>query len=445
MGTRIYYSVSIPGDGTRCDQWNVFTLTSNNGSTVPSNAAIVNAGWDFCTVCKNRYEGAGSPEFGVYALAISGGPYTGTPYDGSEPSDFPSSGAHVGMSHTASEADYSWGYPDWTQGGNVEIKLTNNKSWTRCDSYNNTFQYNKGLPGTLLIGQRNILVKAKFGNKQNGQPASETYVQDDNYGNRAITVWVEYETFSGSWSSDAALTCSQNAYNVTATRSGSYSVSHGSVKYQYYGATGHSGEITDASWTESLSASQLGQQQSYSVIPVIKYGWTDTNKDAKSTLFTPSLPSLAWSPGAHIEFDEASNKRAKITRDGSASDPNGFSGTVYYRLFCESTRKNSDGDAGNEWLITPVAYDRTLTYKLDAYFVVGGTTYYSGQLTVQGLIADHDTIKVYHYNRATRTYEWIECVPMYCSAVDPVTGEATWVECKAYIYHNGRWVELSHS
>ena len=437
MATRIYYSISITDSNTRCDGWNTFTLTSHGG-TVPANAVIVNAGWDVCTLCKSRYEGSGSPEFGIYGLAIRDGPYTGASYYSSAPSSLPY-GSHVSMSHTASESDYMWGYPEWRQGGEVWIKLANGTSWTHCDAYNNIFAHNQMFPGTGLINQSQISVKIKFGNTA----GSATYAQN-NDGNNAITVWVDYEIFSGSWSSGANLACSQNAFTITATRNGYYSVSHGSVKYMYFGANGRSSETTVASWSETLQESQLGDELSYSVIPYIYYGSNSTNGSALNRQITPSLPSLSWSAGAHIEFSEASNKMALITRDGSAADPNGFTGNVYYRLWCENTEKNTDGDSGSSWKISPTAYGRVLTYKLRAYFVISGTRYWSDQLTVSGIIEDNDTVKVYHFNRSKGQYEWVECIPMYCKR-NTITGELEWVECIPYYYNGTRWVELSHS
>ena len=216
------------------------------------------------------------------------------------------------------------------------------------------------------------------------------------------------------------------------------------VKYMYFGANGRSSETTVASWSETLQESQLGDELSYSVIPYIYYGSNSTNGSALNRQITPSLPSLSWSAGAHIEFSEASNKMALITRDGSAADPNGFTGNVYYRLWCENTEKNTDGDSGSSWKISPTAYGRVLTYKLRAYFVISGTRYWSDPLTVSGIIEDNDTVKVYHFNRSKGQYEWVECIPMYCKR-NTITGELEWVECIPYYYNGTRWVELSHS
>ena len=124
--------------------------------------------------------------------------------------------------------------------------------------------------------------------------------------------------------------------------------------------------------------------------------------------------------------------KVTVTRSGSAT-LNNASGTVYYRLWCESTRKNYNSDTGSSWTIDPNSYDTSLTYYLDAYAVVNGTTYAtSNKLSASATVVSGNYVMYFDGTN------WVQC-KVYC-----FDGSA-WQECKPYCYDGSTWRECSYN
>ena len=417
MANTTIYKLDITGTGNRCDGWNTYTLTRVSGNRIPTRSAIVAAGYDFLTYTNVQNS---SGEFGIYGFAVNGGPYTGASYGSSAPTTIHNR-VSMNVDGQSSDDDYTWDF----QGGDVWVRGRNN-SMTRMDCYNCRFEYQNMVSESALSGD-SIYVKVKFGNTL----GAATYVQ--NYGgDSAIYVWIQWESF---WidTGSVGVSVTQNGFVMNIARTGSASISHGSITgYEFrFGSTV---VATTSGWSvnKELSMSQLGTEYGYYIIPLYTYGTTSGGAAAAAIFFTAALPSLSWSGGAHIEFSQV-GVQAKIDLDGSGVFDHGFSGTCYYRVFCAGVRKNSDGDTRKSWTFDPTAYGTTLTYAVDAYATIQGYTFYAGQLTVQGIVNNHSTVKYYHPTRG-----WIECIVYYYDGTQ-------WIECIPYYYDGTRWREISHS
>lgn len=158
----------------------------------------------------------------------------------------------------------------------------------------------------------------------------------------------------------------------------------------------------------------------------------DSGSDhAPSATFKTTAPSVSWSSGSSLST-VASGLNVNVTLSGSASVGGGFSGTVYYRLWCESTRKNSDGSTARSWSnVTPTAYDRQVTFYVEAYTTIGGSEFRTSTKKSSSITIDSGNY-VSYYNGTS----WTQCKAYYYNG-------SGWIECKPYYYNGSAWVEIS--
>ena len=194
--------------------------------------------------------------------------------------------------------------------------------------------------------------------------------------------------------------------------------------------------FSNKTFTFTLSGSDLGTNVSFSVVgscTVVTQNegtFTATTEDNPSASVSVSSPTLSWSSGASLSATPNSAMKVVLTRNGSVTVGNGYSGTVYYRIWCESTRKNNDGDPGSSWTVDPNSLDTELTYKIQAYSSVWGREFTSSQLTVKATVVSGNYID--YYNGSA----WVQCKAYYYNGT-------AWVECKPYYYNGSAWVECS--
>ena len=250
------------------------------------------------------------------------------------------------------------------------------------------------------------------------------------------------------WWTDPSLTASRNGQTVTFYLSGTaYYGEPGSRTwtFQLYKngnatgtyITGWSTEglelykravFNNKSFTYTLSGSDLGTSVSFTVKATCN--GTGYDDPQPSTSVSVPSPSITWSSGASLSATPNSAMKVVLTRNGSVTVGNGFSGTVYYRIWCESTRKNNDGDTGSSWTIDPNSLDTELTYKIQGYSSVWGREFTSSQLTVKATVVSGNYID--YYNGSA----WVQCKAYYYNG-------SNWVECKPYYYDGSRWIEIS--
>ena len=199
--------------------------------------------------------------------------------------------------------------------------------------------------------------------------------------------------------SGASLSFSGSNGNATVTLSGSATVTNGytglTVYYQLFeyntkqskDVQRNSDGSTAKTWTYT-PLSGLDVTTTWSVKAYVIYNnnrYYNTG-DPKTVRGMVSSPWISWPSGAKITFTN-SPPNAVISRPNNATLNGGYSATVYYSIWCGSTRKNNDGDTSSSWSIVPPSYGTSYTYKVQAYATVSGTTYTSTDLTVSGAVS----------------------------------------------------------
>ena len=163
--------------------------------------------------------------------------------------------------------------------------------------------------------------------------------------------------------------------------------------------------------------------------------YTETTTDNPSctvnTPAPPQPPSVTWNSGASITATPNNNTlTVTVTRSGGAT-LNNASGTVYYRLWCGSTRENLESDSGSSWTFSPTSYDTELTYYLEAYAVVNSQEYKTSyKLSAKATVISGNYVD--YYNGSS----WVKCKAYYYNG-------SSWVECKPYYYNGSSWIECS--
>ena len=147
-----------------------------------------------------------------------------------------------------------------------------------------------------------------------------------------------------------------------------------------------------------------------------------------ATIYVPPDPSISWSSGSYVSA-RVNGNNITATLSGSATIGGGYSGTVYYRVWCNGTRKNNDGSTAKTWTFAPTAYNTQLTISVQAYCTVSGTTYTTSNLTTTITVPYSDTVSYYDGS------SWIKCLVKYFDG-------SSWVECKPYYYNGSTWIEI---
>lgn len=141
-------------------------------------------------------------------------------------------------------------------------------------------------------------------------------------------------------------------------------------------------------------------------------------------------PTVSWNSGSSVSASVNSSNQIVATLSGGASVGNGYSGTVYYRVWCDNTRKNSDGSTAKTWTFDPTAFDTNLTIKVQAYSSVVGKTPTTGNLTTTIKVDGGNYVDYYNGS------DWAQCKVFYYNGTN-------FVECKPYYRTNNEWVEIS--
>ena len=205
---------------------------------------------------------------------------------------------------------------------------------------------------------------------------------------RECSIVVEYTEpvyYTIAWNSGASLSAVQTSgTSVTFTLSGSaYTSPSGlSITYQLYEID--SGEVVTIGTFSNgtLSTTVSPGTHSYFVAASADTPSQGTiSATGPSLTFTVSGPIVQFSSGASISFS-ASGGEATITLSGSASITNGYSGTVYYRVYevynGSPVQRNAAGDTNTQWIFVPYTAQDTYTeYDVDAYVIYNGVTYAS--------------------------------------------------------------------
>ena len=224
-----------------------------------------------------------------------------------------------------------------------------------------------------------------------------------------------------------------DAWEVYVTINGSRTNQQVSIP-TYYGSPlvfNGSGETKTISVT--LPANLLGTSVVISFWAKKGSEWQGSGDDpAPSVTIQTSAPTVSWSSGASVSatFNETT-KKIEASLSGSASPGGGYSGTVYYRIWCDSTRENNDDSTSTSWSFDPTAYDTQLTIKVDAYFYVGGTKFATSSYKTCTITVDSGNYVNYYDGT-----DWVQCKVFYYDGTD-------WIECKPYYYNGSRWVEIS--
>jgi len=145
----------------------------------------------------------------------------------------------------------------------------------------------------------------------------------------------------------------------------------------------------------------------------------------------PVNPSISWDSGTSLSAIDNGDGTLTATLNGGATIGGGATGTVYYRVWCENTRKNSDGSTAKNWTFAPTAYDTQVTIKVQAYFVYNGTTYTTSDNKTCTITVDSGDY--FNYYDGT---QWVQCKVFYYDGTN-------WVECRPYYYDGSNWVEIS--
>lgn len=190
-------------------------------------------------------------------------------------------------------------------------------------------------------------------------------------------------------------------------------------------------ELTDSTVTVNIPTNLLGTTVTISFwAKENNYEESSSSTHAPSKSVYVSAPTVSWSSGASLST-AANGLNVNVTLNGSASVGGGFSGTVYYRLWCESTRKNSDGSTARSWTVTPTAYDRQVTFYVEAYTTISGTEFKTSTKKSSSITVDSGSFVSYYDGNG-----WVQCKVYYYDG-------SQWVECKPYYYNGSEWVEIS--
>ena len=151
-----------------------------------------------------------------------------------------------------------------------------------------------------------------------------------------------------------------------------------------------------------------------------------------ATIYVPPAPSISWSSGANVSA-VLNGDNITATLNGSASIGGGYSGTVYYRVWCNTTRENNDGSTIKTGTFAPTAYDTPLTISVQAYATISGTSYTTSYLTTTITVSGSQTVSYYDGS------SWVKCVVNYFDE-----NRNDWVECKIHYYDdNDSWIDIS--
>lgn len=144
-----------------------------------------------------------------------------------------------------------------------------------------------------------------------------------------------------------------------------------------------------------------------------------------------AAPTVNWSSGASVSAT-GQNENVVASLSGSASVGGGYSGTVYYRIWCDNTRKNSDGSTATSWTFAPTAFDTPVTITVQAYSTINGTTYTSSNLTTTVTVESEGYVAYYNGSG------WVKCKVHYFNGT-------AWVDCIPHYYNGSNWVQISYT
>lgn len=257
----------------------------------------------------------------------------------------------------------------------------------------------------------------------------------------------------GWWDSGWTFNASRNGQTVTLTLSatarysdyGSRSWSfrlykNGSATSTYFtgwstgGTQGYQyAQFSNASVTYTLSGSDLGTTVTFKVVGTCNgdpfYDGTDGFAYQPNASVSVPSPTITWSTGATLSISQTSDMKARVQRNGSVSVGNGFSGTVYYRVYCESTVKVSASQA-DTWDVTPNSLDTELTYYVEGYASIWGSERTSSRIQAKFTVVSGNYIDYFDGTN------WVQCKAYYYDG-------SSWVECKPFYYDGTSWVECS--
>ena len=186
----------------------------------------------------------------------------------------------------------------------------------------------------------------------------------------------------------------------------------------------------------SVGSGDFGHEVTFSVegdckVTTMTEGtFTETTTGNPSDTATFSSPSISWSSDARITATPTSDFKVTVTRTGSANVGGGFSGTVYYRLLCNSRVVTSSTQSSTITDNSP-PYDVQLTYELYGYVSIGGNTY-----TTSTPKTDTTIVITGNYIDYFDGTNWVQCKAYYYDG-------SSWVECKPFYYDGTSWVECS--
>ena len=193
-----------------------------------------------------------------------------------------------------------------------------------------------------------------------------------------------------------------------------------------------SATFTGQTVTYNLSTSDIGQTITFKVLGFCNgNGFLSEAEGYKTPTCSVSVPSvsISWSSGADLSISQTSDMKARVHRNGSVSIGGGYSGTVYYRVYCESTVKATESQA-DTWDVTPNSLDTQLTYYVEGYASVWGSEIKSSKISGTFTVVSGSYID--YFDGAN----WVQCKPYYYDG-------SSWVECKPYYYDGTNWVECS--
>ena len=314
-------------------------------------------------------------------------------YSGSTlPSDANVTGVTYSLKLTADNADSSlswrlfWFYAQYGQTIGAKIGTSGSSSpvatATASTSANYTFNGSLSFQN-LSVFQNNTI---SFYVKGNISGSPRSYMWD-----ASVTVTWEDATpptptqYTIAWNSGASLSAVQTGgTNVTFTLTGSAYTSPDPLSITYQLLESVSGEVVTIGTFSNGTLSTTADTGTHSYF--VSASATPPNQSTiyasgPELTFTVSGPIVQFTSGASISFS-ASGGEATITLSGSASITNGYSGTIYYRVYeiynSTAMQRNSDGDTSTEWTFVPyTAQDVNTGYLVDAYVVYGGNKYAS--------------------------------------------------------------------
>ena len=283
---------------------------------------------------------------------------------------------------------------------------------------------NQNVTATMSLSNQNVFnngsltVNVKANIPQNGSPRT---VMNE------VTVTVTYYTFV--WSGTPSLSAVHNGGgSVTITLNGSATTDSGAaISYQVLVGSSSIGNLNSS---KQLTVSRSPGTETYTCRAYATIGGaTRYTSNNPSVSLTIPAPNISWVAGSNLSATPGDGN-VFIALNGNAVIGNGYGGNIYYRVFCETTRKNSDGDASTTWTVTPTALDVALTYYVDAYVTIGGTTYTTTKLSVAATVSGGNFVSYYNGT------QWVQCKAYYYNG-------SSWAECKPYYYNGSSWVEIS--